>query len=200
MPKFLCFAAALFSLLGSASAQTVKRATPVVPSNTQPVISESATFRPGDAFEMSLGAVPLVEGDAVGFNKLYTVGGDGTINVPFAGVIRAEGLTQSQLEKAIQTRLIEQKIFRWPTVTIAVPERARLITVGGQVRQPSRTYWSSDLTLMMAINAAGGPADFAGDKIRLTRNKKATIFSRKKLVRNPELDPKLFPGDQIEVL
>ena len=47
---------------------------------------------------------------------------------------------------------------------------------------------------------AGGPAEFAGDKIRLIRDKKPQIFSRKKLTRNPELDPRLLPGDQIEHL
>jgi protein involved in polysaccharide export with SLBB domain len=109
-------------------------------------------------------------------------------------------LTQSQLEKAVQTKLIEEKIFRWPTITINVPERSRLITVGGMVRAPQRIFWSADMTLMSALNAAGGPADFAGDKIRLTRNKKPTNFSRKKLVKFPDQDPKLLPGDQIEAL
>jgi protein involved in polysaccharide export with SLBB domain len=72
--------------------------------------------------------------------------------------------------------------------------------VGGQVRAPQRTFWSADMTLMSAINAAGGPAGFAGDKIRLTRKQKVMVFSRKKLLKNPTEDPSLFPGDQIEVL
>src|SRR5688500_10032113 len=162
MRLLLCFGLALLSFPDAVVAQTVRRATPAAPADTNSDFSQSATFRPGDSFEMSLGAVPAETGDAQNFNKMYTIGGDGTINVPFAGVIRAAGLTQSQLEKAIQQRLIDQKIFRWPTITINVPERARLITVGGQVRAPQRTFWSADMTLMSAINAAGGPADFAG--------------------------------------
>ena len=181
----------------ASDAQSVRKAQPLAPPDRG--FNENTTFRPGDSFELSLGAVPA-EGDLASFNKLYTVSGEGFVNVPYAGLVRAAGLTQSQLEKSIQNRLIEEKIFRWPTITINVPERARLITVGGQVRAPTRTYWSADLTLMSAINAAGGPADFAGSKIRLTRNQKSLIFNRKELIRNPEKDPKLLPGDQIEHL
>ncbi|HEX5175600.1 MAG TPA: polysaccharide biosynthesis/export family protein [Chthoniobacteraceae bacterium] len=196
----LFFAVVLFFGQSVLVAQTVRRATAAPPSETAPDLSETARFRPGDSFEISLGAVPPETGDAQAFQKIYTIGGDGTINVPFAGMVRAAGLTQSQLEKAIQQRLIDGKIYRWPTITINVPEKARLITVGGQVRQPQRTYWSADMTLMSAINAAGGPADFAGDKVRLTRKQKVTVYSRKKLIKNPQDDPSLFPGDQIELL
>jgi polysaccharide export outer membrane protein len=196
----LVLAAAFVAFDPGLFAQTVKKAIPLNTADTTSELSQSATFRPGDSFEMSLGGVPAETGDAQSFNKPYTVGGDGMINVPFAGLIRAAGLTQSQLEKAIQQKLIDGKIFRWPTITINVPERARLVTIGGQVRQPQRAFWSADMTLMSAINAAGGPADFAGDKVRLTRKQKVMVYSRKKLIKNPTEDPSLFPGDQIEVL
>jgi polysaccharide export outer membrane protein len=204
--RFVCASIALLLIISHSPAQSVRRATAVKPAparTAQPppsAPSENSTFRPGDSFDMSIGAIPFPEGDPGGFNKPYTVGTDGFVNVPYVGLVRAEGLTQSQLEKAVQTKLIEEKIFRWPTITINVPERSRLITVGGMVRAPQRIFWSADMTLMSAINAAGGPADFAGDKIRLTRNKKVTTFSRKKLLKFPDQDPKLMPGDQIEVL
>lgn len=203
--RFACASIALFLIIPNSQAQPVRRATAVKPAaagTAQPppsAPSENSTFRAGDSFEMSIGAVPI-EGDPAGFHNVYTIGADGFVNVPYAGLVRAEGLTQSQLEKALQTKLIEEKIFRWPTITINVPERARLITVGGMVRAPQRIFWSADMTLMSAINAAGGPADFAGDKIRLTRNKKLSIFGRKKLLKFPDQDPKLMPGDQIELL
>ena len=72
---------------------------------------------------MSLGGIPLESGDS--FQKPYTVGADGMVNVPYTGSIRATGLTQSQLEKLIERRLIDEKIFRWTMVTIASPERRR---------------------------------------------------------------------------
>jgi len=117
-------------------AQTVKRAIPAKPaavpaSALADANSGSATFRPGDSFEMSLGGIPA----EYIFQKTFTVGADGMINVPYAGLIRAAGVTQSQFEKTVEKQLIEAKIYRWPTITIQMPERPRLITFGGQVRQ-----------------------------------------------------------------
>jgi hypothetical protein len=59
--------------------------------------------------------------------------------------------------------------------------------------------YTSDLTLVSTISAAGGPSDFAGDKIRLTRAGKILWFSRKKLDKDPTLDVPIKPGDQIEI-
>jgi protein involved in polysaccharide export with SLBB domain len=149
MPKLLWCALASLATLTFGSGQTVKRAASATP-DTEP----NATLRAGDTFEVSLGGVPPESADAQSFNKPHTVGADGTVNLPYVGIIRAAGLTQSQIEKVIERRLIEEKIFRWPTITLNVPERARLITVGGKVRVPQRTYWSADTALISALNAA----------------------------------------------
>ena len=105
-------------------------------------VRANATFQPGDTFELNLGAVPAE--DHAAFSSVYTVSGQGLVKLPYVRLVQVAGLTQSQLEKAIQNRLIEEKIFRWPTITINVPEPARPITVGGDVRAPARTYWSAD--------------------------------------------------------
>ncbi|HEX5175601.1 MAG TPA: polysaccharide biosynthesis/export family protein [Chthoniobacteraceae bacterium] len=137
-----CLAVVLsFGLTVHGVAQTVKRATTA----RAPQFSRDVTFAPGDCFAMSLGSVPA--GDARNFEKIYTIGGDGTINVPFAGIVRAAGLTQSQLEKVIEQKLIDERIYRWPTITITAPERPRLIKVGGVMRAPQRTYWPLELEI-----------------------------------------------------
>jgi protein involved in polysaccharide export with SLBB domain len=91
-----------------------------------------------------------------------------------------------------------EEIFRFPTATINVGVGTRFVTVGGQVRQPNRLSWSSDLTLLTAISAVGGGNDFARDGVELIRNHKMTVFSIKRLRKDPSQDPQLFPGDRIE--
>jgi polysaccharide export outer membrane protein len=157
MPKLIGCALAFLAMQTFAFGQTVKRAVSATPD-----IAPTTTLRAGDTFEVSLGGVPPESGDAQNFNKPHTVGGDGSVNIPYVGSIRAAGLTQSQLEKAIGRRLIEEKVFRWPTITINVPERARLITVGGQVGVPQRIYWSADAALMSAVNATRAGEVLAG--------------------------------------
>jgi protein involved in polysaccharide export with SLBB domain len=76
---------------------------------------------------------------------------------------------------------------------------SRYITVGGAVRIPQRYVWAADLTLNAAITMAGGGGDFSGDKVDLIRNGKRTTFSLKNIRRNPSEDPRLMPGDQIDM-
>jgi protein involved in polysaccharide export with SLBB domain len=53
---------------------------------------------------------------------------------------------------------------------------------------------------MSAINAAGGLSEFATPKgIRLIRDGKSEVYDARKLRKDPSLDPKISPGDQIEV-
>lgn len=187
---------------------TVRRALPVRgPVNPRPAPQaaipaaaqgSSAVFRPGDTFELRLSGMP--QEYAIPFALSFTIGGDGFVNIPLGGQVRAAGLTQSQLERAIENRLIEQKMFRWPVATINVATQARFVTVGGNVRAPNRAFWSSDMTLLSAISAAGGPGDFAGDKVNLIRSGKVTTYSMKRLKRDPSNDPALLPGDQVDLL
>lgn len=155
-----------------------------------------ATFRANDTFRLSLSGMPAQE--ATQFDKPFTIGSDGYFNIPLAGQIRAQGLTQSQLERAIERKLIESDIFRFPTATIYVEAQTRFVTVGGAVRNPSRVPWSPDLTLLAAVSAASGGGDFAGDKIELIRGGKKSVFSRKRIEKDPTQDPRLMPGDRIE--
>lgn len=180
-----------------AEAVSTRRAVAVESVPYDPGSAAGAAFRAGDSFQLRLTGMPAE--DALMYALDFTIGGDGYVNIPLGGQVRAAGLTQSQLEKAIERRLIEEKIFRWPTATINVPNQVRFVTVGGNVRAPNRLAWSPDLTLLAAISAQGGPGDFAGDKVVLIRNGVPTTFSMKRLKRSPADDPKLLPGDQLDL-
>jgi len=180
---------------------TVRRAEPVRPSAVEVAPDSSrgdvATFRPGDSFELRMTGMPLE--DAAMYALSFTIGADGYVNVPLGGQLRAAGLTQSQLEKAIERRLVDQKIFRWPTATINVPTQARFVTVGGAVRQPQRIGWSADLTVLSAITAAGGAGDFGGKWVDMIRRGKTAVINLKELKKDPSKDFPLLPGDQLEL-
>jgi len=137
--------------------------------------------------------------DVAQWDAPYTVDESGMLNLPFIGTIKAGGLPPSQVQLAIQNKLISEGIYTNPTVTVNPPSGMRFISVGGAVRAPGRVAYTSDLTLMSAISAAGGASDFAGDRIRLTRGGKVEFYSRKKLYKDPSQDPRIEPGDQIEI-
>ena len=164
---------------------------------TLPAARAGNTFREGDAFEMRLSGPP--EEFTKEFNVVLTVD-DGKINLPLIGRISAVGMTSTQLASTIEQRLRQAKIFTVANVNITATQGGtpRTIIVGGAVHLPGKQNWVSELTLMGAISAAGGPTEFLKDGMRIIRAGKATTYSRKAIRKNPALDPKVEPGDIIE--
>ena len=156
-----------------------------------------ALLRAGDTFEMRLGG--MAAEFAQDFNSQYTVGQEGTVNIPLIGEIRAIGLTPPQLQVAIQNKLMAEKIFSRPTVNINLMQSGRWVLIGGGVRNPQRLQWSPDLTLNQAIELAG-LGEFGSKKgVRLIREGKVQVYDARKFDKDPSQDPKLLPGDQISV-
>jgi polysaccharide export outer membrane protein len=158
-----------------------------------------AFIRPGDIFEMRLSGMPQEE--AAAFAVQYTVGQEGTVNVPLIGEVKVNGLTATQVERAIQTRLVSEKIFTHPTAIINIMAGSRFVAIGGGVHAPQRLQWSQDLTLRTAVDYAGGLDEFGSPKgVRLIRDGKIVqTYDLRVLEKNPSQDPKLLPGDQVYV-
>lgn len=158
-----------------------------------------AMLRPGDVFDMRLGGMPAEY--AQEFSIQYTVGQDGTVNIPLIGEIKAAGLTSTQLERTIQNRFMGEKIFTKPTVIIGIAQVARFVSVSGGVRAPQRLQWNADITLSSAIGNCQGISDFGNPKgIRIVREGKIFgTYNLKDIQAAPENDPKLLPGDQVVV-
>jgi polysaccharide export outer membrane protein len=150
-------------------------------------------------FDMRLGGMPAEY--AQEFALQFTVGQDGSVNIPLIGEIKAAGLTGSQLERTIQNRLMAEKIFTRPTVIISIAQVARFVSVSGGVRAPQRLQWNPDLSLSSAIGNSGGLSDFGSPKgIRIVREGKVVgVFNLKDIQGDPAKDVKLLPGDQVLV-
>jgi protein involved in polysaccharide export with SLBB domain len=157
-----------------------------------------AVLRAGDPIELKIGGVPSEEQLQV--NNTYTVDATGAVNLPYINKVHAEGLTPAQLAQAIEGSYRSNKVFTNPTVTILMQPTARFVNVGGAVRQPMRVPFTEDITLLSAINAAGGFNDFADQKrVRLLRGSSAQVFDVRQFRRDPSRDVRLQPGDRIEV-
>jgi polysaccharide export outer membrane protein len=157
-----------------------------------------ATLRVGDPVELKISGVPNEEQTQV--NNIYTVDADGMINMPFINNVRAAGLTPSQLASAIEGSYRSGKIYSNPTITIVMAPTSRFVNVGGAVRTPSRVPFTEDMTLLTAINAAGGFNDFADQrKVRVMRGSNVKVYDVRESRRDPSRDIKLQPGDRIEV-
>jgi protein involved in polysaccharide export with SLBB domain len=157
-----------------------------------------AAFRTGDTIELRIGGVPSEETMLI--TGAYTVDGEGYINLPHIGKIRAAGLNQATLQRAVESAYRNGQIYTNPSVTVTVPTTLRFVNVSGDVRQPRRVEYTSDLTVLGAISAAGGFTDYADQrKVRLMRGGRVQIIDIRAVRSNPGLDMRLLPGDHIEV-
>jgi len=163
-----------------------------------PHLFAQAVLRSGDVIEIRLAGVPAEEIQA--FSAQYTVDDGGSLNLPYIGTVKVGGLPPSQAQTVIESKLKSEEIYTRPNITIGMQTGQRFVNVGGSVRSPGRIPYTSDLTLMSVINAAGGFNDFADAKhVRLVHESKAQVLDTRKFRKDPALDPKVYPGDQIEV-
>lgn len=162
------------------------------------IASAQAVLRVGDPVELRIGGVPTDEQNQV--NNTYSVDESGSISLPYISKVRAAGLAPAQVSAEIEGRYRAEKIYTNPTITIVIPASARFVNVGGAVRSPSRIPFTEDMTLLTAINAAGGFNDFADQKrVRVLRGDDATRYDVRQFRRDPSRDVRLQPGDRVEV-
>ncbi|CAN5210139.1 hypothetical protein BH20VER2_BH20VER2_09620 [soil metagenome] len=160
--------------------------------------SAQATLRVGDPVELKISGVPSEEQAQV--NNMYTVDASGTINLPYINKVQAAGLTPAQLAASVEGSYRSAKIYTNPTITILMQPAARFVNVGGAVRTPSRVPFTEDMTLLTAINAAGGFNDFADQrKVRVMRGSDVRVYDVRQSRRDPSKDIRLQPGDRVEV-
>ena len=160
---------------------------------------QSVRLRSGDNIEIRLGGVPFEEISQI--TGAYTVDTSGFVNMPHIGRIKAAGLTQDELQLAIEKSYRDNEIYTRPTITVSVPMQSRFVNVGGEVRSPQRVSYTSDLTVLSAISAAGGFTEFASQgKVRLLRGNTVTVIDIRRVRKDPSQDVTLQPGDSIEVV
>lgn len=75
----------------------------------------------------------------------------------------------------------------------------KTVNVIGCVRAPHAVPWTADLTITGAILRAGGVPFREPKKVRLFRGADCTLVELSKIRRGEIPDPKLQPGDTIEV-
>jgi protein involved in polysaccharide export with SLBB domain len=157
-----------------------------------PVVASTAQLRPGDSLTIALQGVPDPS------NNVVTVDDKGLISLPFIGATQAAGLSAAELSQSIRDTYIAKKIYTTVDVSVSVTER--YVYVGGEVQRPGRIAWSPDLTATKAIQSAGGFSLYAKESaVSLIRDKTAYVLDLKLAQRNPAEDPRLVPGDSLQV-
>jgi len=101
--------------------------------------------------------------------RLVTVLPDGKVAYPMVGEVVAAGKTVARLRKEIEGKL--SLYVKDAVITVEVRQVNSLqIYVLGRVRTPGRTVLTSNIDVLQALGAAGGPDQFAKlSRIRIFR-------------------------------
>jgi len=182
--------AAMIAILGiSAGCETVAPdgRNPAIPS-----VASASQLRPGDSLTVAIIGVPDPTTNNVQIDD------QGFISLPFIGTVKASDETAAGLTQRIRQAYVAQKIYTSVDISVSVTER--YVYVGGEVQKPGRIVWTPDLTASKAIQAAGGFTLYAKEeKVGVVRNQVLYELDIKLAQRNPSQDPRLEPGDSVQV-
>jgi polysaccharide export outer membrane protein len=180
-------AVALLLFVTGCATDVVNAVNPEIPAATS-----TAQLRPGDSLNVALQGVPDSNSYVVQIDE------QGVISLPFIGTMTAAGLSTADLSQRIRETYLAKKIYMNVDVSVSVTER--YIYVGGEVQRPGRIVWTPDLTVAKAIQSAGGFTLYAKETaVTLVRDKAAYPIDVKLAQRNPSQDPRLMPGDSLQV-
>lgn len=171
-------------------------AVPMAPVNVNPDYmpqSGAGILRVGDLVRVSLLDIPQPPPPIE-----IRIPEDGRITLPWNITVDARGKTVSVLQDEIR-RAYVPKLFVHLTVNIKTEER--FFFVGGEVRGSGRQPYLGDMTVLRAIDTAGGFTDFAQrKKIELRRaNGQVHVINWDKARKSPKLDLQVYPNDQVMV-
>jgi len=104
--------------------------------------------------------IPVVS-DNRATSALHTVNSEGGLYFPYAGQIRASGLTTDEIRQLLTDRL--RPYIKNPQISVTVADyRSQKVFVTGQVAKPGRVPVTDvPVRLVDAVNQGGGPTELA---------------------------------------
>ncbi|MEO5914415.1 MAG: SLBB domain-containing protein [Luteolibacter sp.] len=133
---------------------------------------------------------------------IYRVGESGNVRLPMLDqLVTARGLTPEQFARAAESAYKTAGIYSQPAIEVEVLKGGGIdgptvVSVGGQVRRNGDVPFRKDLTVLQAIDGAGGRNDFGGRNLFLIREGKQYCLDFTNLSHKNIL---LHPGDSIQV-
>jgi polysaccharide export outer membrane protein len=159
-----------------------------------------------------IGKLDVIEVDVWGAPNLsgvHDVGPDGTFQMPILGAVKADGLTETELNQLLRQKLVGPVFTEPPEVVVQVLRiNSKKFYVYGAVGHQGEYPLNGDITVMDAIANFGGFTPFANKKkIRIVRGPDASgkvqtfKFNYEEVSHGKKFEQniKLMPNDRIYV-
>jgi polysaccharide export outer membrane protein len=125
----------------------------------------------------------------------------GLVTIHMGEQVEVAGKMAADVSKEIR-ELFTVKKQMYKRLAVNVQVLGRTISVGGEVRATGSFPFEGGMTVLKAINRAGGFTEYANRReVRVTRiNGQQIIMDCKAALKKPELDLPLYPGDRVDVV
>lgn len=159
-----------------------------------------AGLETGEQINLTIRGVDAVEQQKI--SGTYRVGESGKVRLPLLeGLVSARGLTPEQFARAAEAAYKDSGIYSQPAIEVEVikginVDDRTVISLGGQVRRAGEVPFRKDMTVIQALDGAGGRNDFGGRNLFLIRDGKQYCLDFKNLEHKNVI---LRPGDSIQV-
>jgi polysaccharide export outer membrane protein len=145
-----------------------------------------AKLQPGDKIKVTVYGEDKLSGD-------FQLDQAGQISLPLAGTIKAQGLTQTELEKALAKKF-RSEYLKDPKVTVTIAT-LQPYYIMGEVEKPGQYPYQSGLNVLTALAIAGGPTYRANrNTVEIQRHGETAMHDYPISTTVP-----ILPGDVIKV-
>ncbi len=161
-------------------------------------LANGAELNQGDVIVVTIRGV----NDADQINGEYTVDDDGGIRLPYLKqVVPAQGMSAAGFARSAEAAYMKAEIYVNPAIEVVAKKDVRpvgaVVSVGGKVKNNGPVPFRDGMTVLNAIDAAGGRDDFGGRNILLIRGKKEYCLDFKQL---DHLNIKIKADDSLRVV
>ena len=159
-----------------------------------------AGLEPGDRIQLTIRGVDPAEQEKI--NGAYRVGEGGGVRLPLLeAAVHARGMTPEQFARSAEAAYRNEGIYVRPAIEVETVQGGEqdgpaVISLGGQVRRAGETPYRKGMTVIQAIDAAGGRNEFGGRNLLLFRDGKQYCLDFTQLAHKNIV---LKPGDSIQV-
>ena len=177
--------------------KTINRLTFVTLLVTSPL---ATGLEPGEQIQLTIRGVDPAEQEKI--NGSYRVGESGGVRLPLLDApLKADGLTPEQFARAAESAYRQAGIYVRPAIEVEAIQggdqrAAAVVSLGGQVRRAGETPYRKGMTVIQALDAAGGRNEFGGRNLLLFRDGKQYCLDFTQLGHKNII---LKPGDSIQV-
>jgi len=138
------------------------------------------------------------------YNHEVRVATDGSVTLPFIGLVKVAGFTPQEVASDLKVRLSQGGYFNNPQVNVFVKEYSTQgVSVLGEVQKPGVYPLFGSQRLFDVLSAAQGTTQIAGDKVYITHRDRPQQPDIVKLTYDPrgavQSNVPVLPGDTVIV-